>query len=108
LWGLRVLSLRPLHRRGGTTMTAVDAVEHAAMGPFVPRTTFLAPLLPHQSGDDDQGARIRWLVSTRGQGRRWWRSRRKVDGGKFLLLLFVTFLHGFILTLILSVIKKPK
>ena len=43
-WGLRVLNLRPLHRR-------THGIEHPdenaiAVGPFVPRTMFLIPLLP--------------------------------------------------------------
>lgn len=44
-WGIRVLNLRPLHRR-------TPGIEHAdenaiaSVGPFVPRTMFLIPLLP--------------------------------------------------------------
>ncbi len=44
-WGLRVLDLRPLRRRGGGAGT--DEAEIAAhAGPFAPRTAFLSPLLP--------------------------------------------------------------
>ncbi|KAL3822435.1 hypothetical protein ACHAXA_007442 [Cyclostephanos tholiformis] len=52
-WGLRVLNLRPLHRRGGGT--AMDEAELAALGPFVPRTMFLSPLLPPSNDGEGEG-----------------------------------------------------
>ncbi|KAL3779456.1 hypothetical protein ACHAW5_006451 [Stephanodiscus triporus] len=61
-WGLRVLDLGPLRRRGDATMTTT--AEIAAAGPFVPRTTFLSPLRPRADGGQSSSSTTTTTTAT--------------------------------------------
>ena len=51
-WGLRILNLKPLHKKGGDGST--DDSSTLLDGPFSPRSVFLSPLLPPPSDTNEE------------------------------------------------------